>query len=706
MIHYLSKVKLPHCPPTITESSLDQVIEVVEELSTAGWDTETTGLTPMYDKPILDILGDYNNQVVIDLRTIPVEDIERIHLAAKDKQWLAHNAKFDYKMFFWHLPSVFVGTCWDTMIANQVIYNGFEYVKHGLADLSNKLLGKPMSKEQRNTFIGKPDTEPFSVNEILYAAGDVIDLEELKYILLEKNELQGFGYERLFDEVEMPTVRVLAKMENKGFDFDKDKWASLAHKTQDLLQDTEIAMDTEINRLSGKYRKLISADLTKIRVFGPEYDPEEFNKYSSPELLIKIFSCCNELDNLTVREDLEQFTANKVEKKRKASAKKKAKLDAVFSDGTVIKQGTLFDVPVVNPNAEVKLHEMYSLGEEALKGYIRKDTEANFPLRNFVKLLLDWRKYSKQASTYGEAFLDILSTDGRARTSYRQCYTATGRLSSSSYRIKGTSKADEIREGYNAQNIPAILEMRHCFMADTGYKIATIDFSGQEICLAASQSEDEILIKSIMEGLDLHSYLAQPTFRLVKNDPNLIVSKDENVKLRTQHKPILFGAFYGAGASRIAALLDIPKDLATKAYERLRGSLPQFFAYQDKVQAFALKHRYIKDNSKYNRRKYFAKDSPDYRVTKQASNFPMQSSGASMVKEAMVKIEEYFEQFKEQYPLIGIIGQAHDELISQIPEDRYDIVEQVKLIMETVANSYVDKIKIQATVEWEPYWTK
>ena len=147
-------------------------------------------------------------------------------------------------------------------------------------------------------------------------------------------------------------------------------------------------------------------------------------------------------------------------------------------------------------------------------------------------------------STYGEKFAvkskdtntlfgdyiqkskNINATTGRIHSTYNQARTMTGRLSSSNP---------------NMQNIPQTNNLRNCFIPAPGYIFMVIDYDRQELVILASQSKDKILLASIKEGLDLHSYLATGSYQIIDDDPELIVSKTINSKYRNAHKPVLFG---------------------------------------------------------------------------------------------------------------------------------------------------------------------
>lgn len=684
MIYWISDYEIEH--PNIVNIGKDYTRLPLLNKEVVGWDTETTGLTPFYHKPLLDIIGDETNQIVIDLLTVEEDFVNKVHAKYGDRLWIAHNAKFDYKMIKYHYSNATIPNLYCTLVGSQIIYNGHK-VQHTLANLLHYYFKVNLDKSVRVSFVNWSLEKRFTSREIIYATDDVKWLIPLKN--KQEEYIKKFEYSELI-QMENSVLPVLADMELGGFRFDTTRWMELSVSNEAQLRDIEQELMQELFNLGKKFPRLSNYLANRVRA-----NSEAIN-FKSKDDVADLIDCTEELVNFGERKDLEEFIDRKIETKEKS---RKKKITAKTKQGTWT-CGTLFDVPIIQPN--LKLGDVYKLGKPEIQDYLRQESNINSPIRKFLDLLLQHRQKTKELSTYGVKFAEqVNSVTGRIHTEYRQTATATGRLSSSKYRVD-----DKKREGYNAQNIPKTEAMRNCFLADEGYEIATIDYSGQETVLAASQSRDKMLMDSVNEGTDLHSYLATGTFRIVYNDPELVVTDKHNKALRTAHKPILFGVFYGAGASRVAQVLNIPKSIATSVYERIRTLLPEFFLYQDSVQKFALSNRYIHDHSKYKRRRWFTKEDPKHRVEKQASNFGMQSSGASMMKEALVKIAAYLKTLNNEYPLARIIGTVHDEAIIQIPKGRVDVAEHCQQIMIEVGNTFVKDVELKASLSIKPYWTK
>ena len=115
--------------------------------------------------------------------------------------------------------------------------------------------------------------------------------------------------------------------------------------------------------------------------------------------------------------------------------------------------------------------------------------------------------------------------DGLLHTTFNQCVTSTGRLSSSDP---------------NFQNQPrgGTFPVRKCVLSRfDGGKIIEADFSGLEFRVAGELSKDAQIISDILEGKDVHKQTAS----IINQKPASDVSKDE----RQQAKAYTFAPLYG-----------------------------------------------------------------------------------------------------------------------------------------------------------------
>ena len=159
---------------------------------------------------------------------------------------IGQNIKYDFEVLC-NYNIRLAGKMWDTMIAHYLIQP--EY-RHNMDDMAeaylnyqtihiDELLG-PKGKNQKNM----RDLTPQEVYE--YAAEDADVTLRLKNILEPK--LKEVGAEKLFYEIEMPLVEVLADMEMAGVNIDTE---SLKETSAELTQ-RMIEIEQEIYEMAGE----------------------------------------------------------------------------------------------------------------------------------------------------------------------------------------------------------------------------------------------------------------------------------------------------------------------------------------------------------------------------------------------------------------------------------------------------------------------
>lgn len=622
-------------------------IELLNSNPKMVWaDTETTGLNPLVNKMLLLIFTIDDDIYVIDCRT--TNEHIKITKAWETNNWVFHNAQFDVG-FIYSGTSVLLRNIHCTYEREKIIYNNDNDERgiYSLAALTKKYVNISLSKETRNSFINKPDLDPFTPEEILYAAADV---KYLKPIYEAQEPLANqFSY---LIYIERKFISVATEMTMRGFRFDVNAWRNNIKRNREQML---------------KYADLLKEELIKLSEHYPvlnqrykAYQPKHVKKgYEQTQMAFDF-----EFDTNAVLNQINLNSSDHIQKIFKAC-------------GAYI--------PDANANT--------------LKEYYLKNPDT--PLANFILLLVGdeqkhspcYKFYEKALSTYGEKFIQdhAYYRNGAyyIHTKFNLVETKTGRLSS---------------ENPNLQNIPAIKDFRHAFIAEPGKIIYTIDFTGCELAICAYQSGCPTVTASINEGLDLHSMMATISYRIIKNDPNFIVSKSENKELRNKHKPVLFGILYGAGPTRIASVLNIDKTTATKVYNALREALPVLFTYLDGSSKFATTNRYIQANHVTKRRQYFTnKEKEDYKIEKEAKNYPMQATNADLIKEAICTLDAYIRKNNLD---IQILLTVHDEIVFQAPADKPEYKDILKSIMENVATKYVPGVNLTCSVEVGPSWTK
>lgn len=165
-------------------------------------------------------------------------------------------------------------------------------------------------------------------------------------------------------------------------------------------------------------------------------------------------------------------------------------------------QMTLFGDCTINIDSNAQLRKaLNKFGLNLIN--TSEETLRSFAGIKVIDLILEYRKYNKLISTYGEPLLAKISgVTGRLHTAFKQM-VRTGRMSSSNP---------------NLQNIPGKQKFRSCFVAKPGYVLITADMSGAELRILGNVSEDPIFIDSYKNGLDLHTRTASEVFGIAYDE--------------------------------------------------------------------------------------------------------------------------------------------------------------------------------------------
>lgn len=213
MIYFLSNNKFLF-PFDIQYISVFKAFLLLSKMSWISVDTETNGLDCHSNKLLLIQLGNKDIQIIIDYQSI---NFKPFHRLLNYKNLILQNAKFDLK-FFYKLNIIPKGKIWDTMLAEQVLYNGFNPIAN-LAYLTKKYCNIFLNKTVRLNFLQK--NYIIKYNDIIYSAKDIQYLEEIKKLqTIKANKKQILKAIQLENEF----VKTLAYVEYCGIHLDINKW--------------------------------------------------------------------------------------------------------------------------------------------------------------------------------------------------------------------------------------------------------------------------------------------------------------------------------------------------------------------------------------------------------------------------------------------------------------------------------------------------
>lgn len=281
-------------------------------------------------------------------------------------------------------------------------------------------------------------------------------------------------------------------------------------------------------------------------------------------------------------------------------------------------------------------------------------------------LILKYRNLAKLKSTYVDKLQTHISkVSGRVHTSYNQCGTATGRLSSSQP---------------NLQNIPIRTEegrrIRSAFVAADGYSLLSADYSQIDLRVLAHYSKDPALLKAFRSDQDIHSQTAGEIFRISA----LLITPE----MRRVAKTINFGIVYGMSSFGLAGQLGISRKEAQTFIDRYFVHYFGIKKFMERIVARAREDGYV--TTLLGRRRQLPEIKASNRTRREfaertAINTPIQGTAADIIKLAMLQVDHELEGQEGA----RMILQIHDELVLEVKEKELEsTAAMVTRVMESV----------------------
>ena len=300
-------------------------------------------------------------------------------------------------------------------------------------------------------------------------------------------------------------------------------------------------------------------------------------------------------------------------------------------------------------------------GQPSTAESVLQELSENYEL---PKLILEFRSLSKLCSTYTEKLPKIINQETeRVHTSYHQAVAATGRLSSSDP---------------NLQNIPIKTQegrkIRQAFIAPENYLIVAADYSQIELRIMAHLSEDEGLLNSFEQGLDIHKNTASEVF---SEDIEEVTNEQ-----RRAAKAINFGLIYGMSSYGLAKQLGIERTTAQKYVDLYFSRYPDVKKFMELTKEKAKQDGYVE--TVFGRRLYLPEISSKNAARRKyaertAINAPMQGTAADIIKLAMIDIHQWLIKSKFEAKMIM---QVHDELVFEVRSEKLDeFIDEIKIRM-------------------------
>ena len=241
----------------------------------------------------------------------------------------------------------------------------------------------------------------------------------------------------------------------------------------------------------------------------------------------------------------------------------------------------------------------------------------------------------------------------------------------------------------NLQQLPrqTEIDIRGCFTAGKGNSLIVLDFSQEEIRLAAALSKDIDMINAYKNGLDLHLLTANKIFNLGLTEEQLKEGTEEYKKAkekykaeRTKAKTIVFGMLYGMTEYTLS------KNLKISLEEALKLISDYFEAYHGVKKSIDECHRQIKHKgfirNYYGRYRRFKPENGAYKAEhyKQGYNFLIQGTAADLLRVSMNNLLKFLKANGNEGKIVLTV---HDEICIEVPSNNAEFyLKNMKEIME------------------------
>jgi len=308
-------------------------------------------------------------------------------------------------------------------------------------------------------------------------------------------------------------------------------------------------------------------------------------------------------------------------------------------------------------------------GRKGKTGY-STDTRVLRTIRHehpIVEVLEEWRELTKLVNTYLGPLPTLLGEDGRLHTHFNQAVAATGRLSTSSPNLQAIPIRTELGR-----------EIRSAFVAESGHRLVSADYSQVELRILAHVSGEPRLREAFARGDDIHAATAAEV--LGKEQSSL--TKDE----RNIAKMVNFGIIYGISAFGLSENLEIPRDDAQQYIDTYLARFPMVQDFIERTIEQAKEDGYV--TTLLGRRRPVPEIRASNRQTRSlgerlAVNSVMQGTAADVIKVAMVRIHR---RFVEEGRGSRLVLQVHDELLVEAPDAEVSLVKE--LVHDEMCGAY------------------
>ena len=572
---------------------------------------------------------------------------------------VGHNISHDL-LWLWESGFIYTGRVYDTMLSQHILNRGLGTTALNLAAVAEHHRCQTLKQDTLKVYFKKG-----------YSTRDIprTELENyLKHDLGATKEIYQKQTKKLINSTLLPVVQLtnevaycLSRMYQNGFKIDRNKLKEVRKE----FEDEKLQLETDLQ----KYTKYLMGD-TPINLNSPEqlswvlFSRKPLSKSNWLDTINNEPYMDNTIFKVAVKKQFK--TIYKTKAKQCTTCKGRGSVFKIRKDGSRYKKPTkckdcdakgfiLEDTKFVaglkfSPSsikwASANGFKTSKSSLEMLSGVAHKKemTEA----RDFLNKLKRLSAITSYLSNFVDGIDNFMKEDSMLHVKLNQHITTTGRFSGSNP---------------NMQNIPrgSTFPVKKVFVSrfEDG-QILEADFAQLEFRVAAYLSQDEIAIKEVIEGFDVHSYTAK------------IISDAGQPTTRQIAKTHTFAPLYGAtGYGRTPA--------EAKYYEHFLQKYRGIARWHKVLANEAITKGAITTPSG----RQFAfpdctrrKDGSVSHFT-QIKNYPVQSfATADIVPLVLVEVTRKLTQLKSI-----VVNSVHDSFIIDVhPTEVEDVIDVIKVI--------------------------
>jgi DNA polymerase-1 len=292
-----------------------------------------------------------------------------------------------------------------------------------------------------------------------------------------------------------------------------------------------------------------------------------------------------------------------------------------------------FGVPL-NPNSYKQL-QRYTGWPNTRKEFLETLIDADHVQAPIAKLVLGYRDYFKQQSSYYGKYLNMMDTTSTLRPNFQMTGTYTGRLSC---------------WNPNLQAVPRSRDTNHvksAFIARPGYELVEGDYSQAELRTFSHYAKERGLAAVLLGGGDLHSETAK-----MLGIP------------RFAAKRMNFSIVYGVGKDKLALMLGIPVHVAAEYLRSYHAKFPGFKRLYYEQARIAETFGYIRLGT--GRVRHFNRGQDVSPAHKASSNL-IQGTVAETMRVAMQRLAAATAGGD-----VHMLLQVHDSILFEVPQGTAD----------------------------------